>query len=84
MTNQEFDTLDELYFTISYKNLRSKLSMEDEQLKEELRSLMGKGWVKCLHNQTDEEIYELENFEEEFKNYNYLATKAGLLAHNRR
>jgi hypothetical protein len=84
MTNQEFDTLDELYFTISYENLRSKLSMEDEQLKEELRSLMGKGWVKCLHKETDEEIYELENFEEEFKNYNYLATKAGLLAHNRR
>jgi hypothetical protein len=49
-----------------------------------LRSLMGKGWVKCLHTQTDEEIYDLENFEEEFKNYNYLATKAGLLAHNRR
>lgn len=84
MTDKEFDTLDELYFTISYESLKSKLSMEDKELKSELLGLMGKGWVKCLHKLTDEEICDLENFEEEYKNYNYLATKAGLLAHNSR
>jgi hypothetical protein len=84
MTNSEFDTLDELYFTISFDELKSRLSMEEGELKEELLRLISKGWVKCLQNHTDEEINDLENFKEEFKNYNYLATKAGLLAHNSR
>ena len=84
MTNSEFDTLDELYFTISFEELKSRLSVEEGELKEELFGLIQKGWVKCLQNSTDEEINDLDNFKEEYKNYNYLATKAGLLAHNSR
>jgi hypothetical protein len=84
MNDKEYDILDELYFTITFENLESKLELSEADLKGALLELIGKGWVKCLDKQADEEIYDLKNFEEEFKNYNYLATKAGLLAHNSR
>jgi hypothetical protein len=84
MTDKEFDILDELYFTIAFDSLKSKLPFQDLELREELLGLIKKGWVKCLQKQTDEEMNDLENFEKEYKNYNYLASKAGLLAHNSR
>lgn len=82
MTNIEFDVLDELYFLQSYKYLSKTLDFSDEQLKSTLRSLLEKGWLKCYKLPTDEIAFESVEFEKDYMNYYYLASKAGLLAHN--
>ena len=82
MTNIEFDVLDELYFLQSYKYLINTLELSDGRLKDTLRVLLEKGWLKCYISPTDEIEFESSNFEKEYWNYYYLATKAGLLAHN--
>ena len=82
MTDLEFDIMDELYFIISFEELMKNLSMEESELLNALHALIQKGWVKCLEKESDEEPETMDNFKAEFKKYNYLATKAGLLAHN--
>lgn len=82
MTNTEFDVLDELYFLQSYQYLIKTLGISDDTLKITLRSLLEKGWLKCYRSPTEEIEFERDAFEKEYWNYHYLATKAGLLAHN--
>jgi hypothetical protein len=82
MTDLEFDIMDELYFTIDFQELKKNLSMDEAKLKNALYALIQKGWVKCLEQETDREMEVHTNFQSEYQKYNYLATKAGLLAHN--
>ena len=82
MTDLEYDVLDELYFVISFPQLLATLELEEEVLKEVLRTLLSKQWVKCFENQADELNTNETDFASQFKNYFYLATKAGLLAHH--
>jgi hypothetical protein len=84
MTDSEFDIMDELYFISSFEELNKNILMEESELVNALHSLIKKGWVKCLEKETDQEFEIADNFKAEFKKYNYLATKAGLLAHNSR
>jgi len=84
MTDEEFDVMDELYFVQPFDYLTEELSMSDEEIKPVLKSLLNHGWIKCLHNMNDEVFNEHLNFDDEFRNYFYLASKAGLLAHNGR
>ena len=84
MTDLEFEILDELYFLVDFEYLQKNVSMDEAELKTELRKLLEKGWVKMLEKQTELESEGLELFDNNFKKYNYLATKAGLLAHNSR
>ena len=84
MSDAEFDVLDELYFVQPYHYLTEELGMSDVQLKPVLSSLLKKGYIKCLHNMNDEVFEDQLNFEADFKQYFYLATKTGLLAHNGR
>jgi hypothetical protein len=84
MTDLEFEILDELYFPVDFDYLQKNLSLNETELKTELGKLLEKGWVKMLEKQTDLESEGLELFDKNFKKYNYLATKAGLLAHNSR
>lgn len=84
MTNQEFDVLDELYFLISYKDLESNCGLDPNVLKNLLWDLLKNEWVLC-HQNNDQEIEPTnEEFESQFGNYHYLASKKGLLAHNAR
>ena len=84
MTDEEFDVLDELYFVQPFSYLVEELSMMAEELKPVLAALLSKGWIKCFYNMNDE-VFEKElDFEDQFDNYYYLATKKGLLAHNGR
>jgi hypothetical protein len=53
-------------------------------LKNTLKAMIEKGWVKCFLNQFSEVVSSTEGFEDNFRNYYYLATKEGLLAHNSR
>ncbi|HXA02137.1 MAG TPA: hypothetical protein VNW99_09120 [Cytophagaceae bacterium] len=82
MTDPEFDIMDELYFISPFEELKKNLSIEESELVNALHALIQKGWVKCLEKETDDELEVADNFKAEFKKYNYLATKAGLLAHN--
>ncbi len=84
MSDAEFDVMDELYFVQSFHDLRNSLSLADEELGQTLHLLIEKDWVKILRT-VDEELPLAEaNFEYKFRSYFYLATKAGLLAHNSR
>ena len=84
MTDQEFDILDELYFLTSYKELKEISQIGSLEVKELLWRLIEKGWLLC-HQNNDEEIDPTKaEFETEFGNYHYLASKKGLLAHNAR
>lgn len=84
MTDVEFDVLDELYFVQSFQYLLGELELEEQELKEVLRSLINKGWVKCFLNMHDEVWSDELQLDKKYNEYFYLATKAGLMAHNGR
>ncbi len=85
MTDLEFDVLDELYFVQTFATLREALldDMEEATLVSVLYDLAQKGWVKCLRPNKDEPIHqEALDIKRDYQQYCYLATKAGLMAHN--
>ena len=82
MTDIEFDVLDNLYFLQSYKYLTDTLHVGDDVLKDTLRKLLERGWLRCYSSPTNEIEFERAAFEKDYWNYQYLASKAGLLAHN--
>jgi hypothetical protein len=84
MTDTEFDVLDELYFVQSFSVLHGQLEIPEEALKETLEQLISKGWVKVLKAHDEEVAPENAEFHSCYAEYFYLATKAGLLAHNSR
>ena len=74
--------LDELYFVVSFNELQTTLDLEADELKNVLQTLLRRDWIKCLSNQTDELSASEVNFEENYRDYFYLATKSGLLSHH--
>lgn len=87
MTDLEFDILDELYFVETFENLHKKLNLDKILLKDSLKQLLNVGWIKCFSENREEIFTDLTNFigfEQKFDKYSYLATKAGLTAHNTR
>ncbi len=84
MTEREFDIIDALYFTVSFERLRSDLGADEVVLKKELLDLFEKGWVKCLEKISEIEVEEKELVAENYKAYNFLASKIGLTLHNSR
>ncbi|MCS6796335.1 MAG: transporter [Raineya sp.] len=84
MNELEFEILDQIYFVESFEKIRQAVGIEAETLKQTLKTMIEKGWVKCFLNHFSEVVMDTENFEENYQNYYYLATKEGLLAHNSR
>jgi hypothetical protein len=82
MTDQEYDVLDELYFLTSFHELSNQVTISRENLKMVLKSLFEKGWVKCYKNKDEELPNQEVDLDTFFDQYNYLATKSGLFAHN--
>ena len=83
MSDNEFDVLDELYFVVSFPDLRSTLSLTDEELCTALQSLIRQGYVKILYpDQDTEHEYDEATFGKHCQDYFFLATKAGLVVHN--
>ena len=74
--------LDELYFVVSFNELQTTLDLEADELKNVLQTLLRRDWIKCLSSQTDELSASEVNFEENYRDYFYLATKSGLLSHH--
>ena len=84
MTNEEFDILDELYFLTSFTTLKEYFGANETSIKPILWRIIEKEWVLCHHNGDVEFVPTKAEFETNFANYHYLASKKGLLAHNAR
>ncbi len=84
MTDTEFDVMDELYFVQSYRALHGQLQISEEALRETLVQLVRNGWVKVLRSHDEEVDPEAAQQPDDYGDYYFLATKAGLLAHNSR
>ncbi len=84
MTDAEFEVMDELYFVISFENLKQKLDLSEMELKDILGHLVAKNYVKCFKSVSDELPHEAVDFERSYRIYHYLASKEGLFAHNSR
>lgn len=82
MTNLEYDVIDELYFVTTFDELEQNLSLSKDELQSVLKTLIQKEWIKCLKDVSEELIFDETEFDQNYSNYYYLATKAGLLAHN--
>ena len=82
MTELEYDILDEIYFVQSFDTLRNGLDLDPETLVRMLKSMFIKGWIRCYTNPS-EEIFQWDiDLESEYEQYLYVASKAGMLAHN--
>lgn len=84
MTDHEYEILDELYFVISFEELKQRLTIDESELKQTLNSLLDQEYIKCFSNVSDELPHEDVNFENNYQNYHYLVSKEGLFAHNSR
>lgn len=82
MTENEFDVLDELYFVISYDDLRSSVELSEHELIMTLESLWKNGWLRVLANTELDEDESKVNIASKYRSYFYLASKKGLFAHN--
>ena len=84
MNDTQFDIMDELYFVISFDDLKSKLDIKDFELSGNLKEMILKGWVKCFEQNAELEKNEISFEDKVFRTYNFLATKKGLFEHNSR
>jgi hypothetical protein len=84
MTDREYEILDALYFTVSFDAVKEELETEELTLRDELLALMDKGWVKCMEKKSEAEVEDKEQVKNNYKEYNFLASKTGLIAHNSR
>lgn len=84
MNELEFEVLDQIYFVESFAKIQQAVKTDETTLKNTLKTMIEKDWVKCFLNQFSEVVSSTEGFEDNFRNYYYLATKEGLLAHNSR
>ena len=83
MTEPEFEMLDELYFIKNLEDLRKELKSAEYDIREELWKLIQKGWVRATVHKDQEVNLTEEDFQRDVNNYYFIATKNGLLAHNR-
>ncbi len=74
--------LDELYFVVSFSELCATLDLEADELKNVLQTLLQRHWIKCFRSQADELDASEIDFERNYQDYFYLATKSGLLSHH--
>jgi len=84
MTDREYEILDALYFTVSFEAIQLELEADEFSLRDELLALIEKGWVKCLEKISEKEIDDLLDISQNYKVYNFLASKKGLMVHNSR
>lgn len=84
MTDKEFDVLDELYFLTSFQELQENCGIPSDKLASLLWEMITKEWINCFKNYDQEFVPEKDEFQAQFGNYHYLASKKGLLKHNAR
>jgi hypothetical protein len=85
MNDIAFDIIDELYFVTPFDDLSRLLNLSEDELCHHLQDLVAQGYVKCFFPDPDTEVlYQEAEFTLRYREYYYLATKAGLVAHNSR
>ncbi len=84
MSDKEFDILDQLYFVTPYADLQALTGLGREDLPRLLWGLVARGWVKYFAAPDNELKPDEADFKLNYTEYQYLATKQGLRAHNRR
>jgi hypothetical protein len=84
MTDIEDLIIDQLYFVTPFKAIANEVDIPTAELGAELWLLISKGWVKCFTDPEHEVQVTKADFDNHFTNYHYLASKKGLLEHNRR
>jgi len=84
MSEVEFIIIDHLYFVTDYAEFKMSTSFDDQLLKAILWQLMEKRWIKCLSDPETEIWPNIGEFDQNFTEYHYLATKQGLIVHNER
>ena len=84
MTDKEDIILDQLYFVTAFHDIHRELDLSALELSHELWRLIEKGWVKCFSDPETEIKVDHNKFTADYGNYHYLASKQGLLEHNRR
>ncbi len=85
MNEVEFIILDASYFLTGYPGLLRETELDREQLDEGLRSLLKKKYLRQMQfsrNAGDFIVMDIPDTRE-LHLYHYLASKEGLLAHNR-
>jgi len=82
MNDIEFDVLDELYFIKTFDEILSSTQLDSKELRVILMKLFDNGWIRCYRSASDEVISEEVDIELDYMKYLYLASKAGLIAHN--
>ncbi|MCU0429219.1 MAG: transporter [Cytophagaceae bacterium] len=82
MSDEEYQVLDELYFTIPFSKLIKRLEWEESKTLAVILRLLEKGWVKGIEIQSEMEISDPEFIRNNFSDMHFLATKKGLMAHN--
>ncbi len=84
MTDLEFDILDEVYFVTSWPNLAAALQRpaDDIDLRDTVETLVQRGLIRTYFPDPDSELhYQPMLFREHYRQMQFLASKAGLLAH---
>lgn len=84
MNDIEFEVMDHLYFVTSFEELKELSNLDEKELVNILLGLIRNGWVKCYADPDNEINISEAELKTNYYNYEYLATKRGLLAHNRR
>ena len=84
MSEAEFAVLDELYFVTPYQELQAQCGLPEGELPAVLWQLIEKGWVKCLVDPQEEIEVTQQVFEQRYNHLYYLASKQGLLMHNKK
>lgn len=76
--------MDELYFVKTFDELSEAVAMNTDEIKKVLQQVIEKHWVKILDPSDNEIPFDKKEFDQNLKKYHFIATKAGLLAHNGR
>ena len=82
MEELEYLVMDELYFVMSYDELLDNLEISEEDLNGVLEHLVSREWVWVYQDRGENQCEEYD-LKKNAGSYCYLASKKGLLAHNR-
>lgn len=82
MTQAESEVLDNLYFISSFKELKESIDMDEMKLKAVLEKLILKEWVSVYADPEEDPLPGLGDFGIHYRNYFYLSTRKGMLAHH--
>lgn len=82
MNDLEFEVLDQLYFITPFAELLGQCGLEKDILLKVLQELMAKKWIKVFEGHIEILETQSNHIHEKFESLSFLASKAGLLAHN--